>query len=92
MAELLRTAPERERTRLLTRWMQDAVADLAALDERPSPRAGLFDLGIDSLQALNLKRRLEGVTGLQLPDTLALDWPSIEMIVRVVIHQTGPGR
>jgi acyl carrier protein len=88
LAERLRGAPERERRRLLTRWMQDAVADLAGLAERPSPRAGLFDLGIDSLHALNLKKRLEEVSGLELPDTLALDWPSIEMIVNLVVVQT----
>jgi acyl transferase domain-containing protein/acyl carrier protein len=38
---------------------------------------GLFQLGMDSLMSVKLKRRLEAGTGLKLPGTLTLTYPTI---------------
>ena len=37
----------------------------------------MFDLGMDSLMAVELKRSLEAGTGLQLPSTLTFNYPTI---------------
>ena len=39
--------------------------------------AGFFDLGMDSLMAVELQRRLERGLGRQLPVTLAMDHPRL---------------
>ncbi len=45
----------------------------APLDET----RGLFQLGMDSLMSVKLKRRLEAGTGLRLPGTLTLTYPTV---------------
>jgi len=41
---------------------------------------GFFDIGLDSLTIVQLKTRLEGATGLTLPSTLGLEYPSISAL------------
>ena len=48
--------------------------DLLAADQ------GLFDLGVDSLMAVDLARRLERALGRQLPTTLAIDHPTVDAL------------
>jgi acyl carrier protein len=70
---------------MLTRYMQREVVQIAELAEPPSPHAGLFDVGVDSLTALALKGRLERETGLILPDTLAFEQPTIAALVELLL-------
>ena len=45
-----------------------------------SPQIGFFELGMDSLMALDLKNRLEKNLGLPLKPTLAFDWPCVQKL------------
>ena len=46
------------------------------ISETPGPREKLFDLGLDSLMAMDLKERLEADFGRLLPATLLWDYPT----------------
>jgi acyl carrier protein len=54
-------------------------------DEPPSHDAGLFDLGMDSLMSVELKRRLERGFGAQLPSTLAFNYPNIRALASYLL-------
>jgi acyl transferase domain-containing protein/acyl carrier protein len=77
------TAPE-ARAALVVDWLRGEVARVLGRD---TPGAidieqGFFEMGLDSLMAVELKRRLERAMGLTLPRTLAFEFPSVEALAR----------
>lgn len=78
---LASTAPG-DRGDLLVRLVRDEVAQvLGAGDPAGVPVAtGLFDLGMDSLMAVELRRRLERLSGLELPSTLTFNYPNVNAL------------
>lgn len=79
----LEEAPPEERQDLLTRQIQGLIAKVLGLDapELVQPRQRLFDLGLDSLMAVELKSRLESGLGCSLRSTLMFDYPTLEALV-----------
>jgi acyl transferase domain-containing protein/acyl carrier protein len=51
---------------------------------------GLFQLGMDSLMSVKLKRRLEAGTGLRLPGTLTLTYPTITALAGYLEEKLFP--
>ncbi len=84
LVDILReTAPDRREQLLL----DFVAAEVAIVLETPSDAplahdAGLFDLGMDSLMSVELKRRLERGFGAPLPSTLTFNHPNIRALVR----------
>jgi acyl transferase domain-containing protein/acyl carrier protein len=77
------TAPE-AREALVVDWLRGEVARVLGRD---TPGAvdlaqGFFEMGLDSLMAVELKRRLEKAIGLSLPRTLAFEFPNVEALAR----------
>jgi acyl transferase domain-containing protein/acyl carrier protein len=72
------------RQALVVDWLRGEVARVLGRD---APGAvdlaqGFFEMGLDSLMAVELKRRLEKAIGLSLPRTLAFEFPNVEVLAR----------
>lgn len=78
LVERLSKAPVQQRKRLLTNYLRDAVAEVTRVDAAEIREdAGFFDLGMDSLMAVELRRRLERGVGQEIPVTLVMDHPRL---------------
>jgi natural product biosynthesis luciferase-like monooxygenase protein len=68
-----------ERTERLTRWIQEGVAaTLRWRDGRlPDPARGFFEMGMDSLMAIEIKNRLQAELGIPLRATVVFNYPNI---------------
>lgn len=76
--------PQAERKAWLMATVRSHIA--ATLGQRNpeelEPRQRLFDIGMDSLMAVELKNRLEAGLGIGLRSTLVFDYPTLEALVR----------
>ncbi|OBG80641.1 polyketide synthase [Mycobacterium sp. E802] len=78
LVERLASAPVQQRKKLLTDYLRDAVAEVTRVDAAEIREdAGFFDLGMDSLMAVELRRRLETGLGHEIPVTLVMDHPRL---------------
>jgi acyl carrier protein len=53
-------------------------------------QAGFFELGMDSLMAVELRNRLERITGLKIRTTAVFDYPNVEALAEHLAAQTDP--
>jgi len=79
-----------ERKQLLIAQVQKEIARVLGLSEHESiePQQQLFDLGLDSLMALELRNRLQSGLGKSLSPTLLFDNPTLEMLVDYLASET----
>ncbi|MGB0973168.1 MAG: beta-ketoacyl reductase, partial [Mycobacterium sp.] len=78
LVERLTNAPVQQRKKLLTDYLRNAVAEVTRVDAAEiRVDAGFFDLGMDSLMAVELRRRIEEGVGKEIPATLAMDHPRL---------------
>ncbi|MGU3498287.1 SDR family NAD(P)-dependent oxidoreductase [Mycobacterium sp. C31M] len=78
LVEQLTAAPVQQRKKLVLEYLRDAVAEVTQVEAAEvREEAGFFDLGMDSLMAVELRRRLERAVGQELPATLAMDYPRL---------------
>ncbi|WP_099037849.1 type I polyketide synthase [Mycobacterium neglectum] len=78
LVEQLTLAPVQQRKKLVLEHLRNTVAEVTLIDAAEiREEAGFFDLGMDSLMAVELRRRLEHAVGKQLPATLAMDYPGL---------------
>ncbi|CAJ1496945.1 SDR family NAD(P)-dependent oxidoreductase [[Mycobacterium] kokjensenii] len=82
LVERLAAAPVQQRRKLLSDYLRDAVAEVTRVDPAEiRADAGFFDLGMDSLMAVELRRRIEQGVGKEIPATLAMDYPRLSDVV-----------
>jgi acyl transferase domain-containing protein/surfactin synthase thioesterase subunit len=78
---LQQAAPVRRRELLFAHVQEEVRHVLRVESSQPlDPRQGFFELGMDSLMSVELKRRLEASLGRALPQTLAFDHPTVEAL------------
>ncbi|THA60913.1 SDR family NAD(P)-dependent oxidoreductase, partial [Streptomyces sp. A0642] len=89
LREQLLAAPADRRSDLVTEMVQREVATVLGVSGPGSlsPKQVLKDLGLDSLMAVELRRRLSAESGISLPATLAFDYPTPDHIARLVLSR-----
>ena len=76
--ERLTNAPVQQRKKIMTDYLRDAVAEVTRVDAAEIREdEGFFDLGMDSLMAVELRRRIEQGVGREIPITLVMDHPRV---------------
>jgi polyketide synthase 12 len=80
---------EAERSREVLDVVRTEIASILDLGRPESlgPDRALKDLGLDSLVAVELRNRLQSVTGLRLPSTLLFDYPTSGALAKMILGQ-----
>ena len=78
----LQPLPEEQRQLRLTQLLQQALADLLGFPniEKMSIEKGFFDIGMDSLMAIELRNRIQSLLGCKLSETMFFDYPNIKKL------------
>ncbi|NEQ72619.1 MAG: type I polyketide synthase [Okeania sp. SIO2C9] len=75
----LETASLEERQEILTEHIRGQVTQVLGLSssQLPELNLGFMEMGMDSLMAVELKNRLQNQLGINLPETIAIEYPTI---------------
>lgn len=79
----LAAAPVGERPVILRAFVSEAIAQVLGFGDASTidPRQRLFDLGLDSLTAVELRNRIQAGLQCSLRTTLVFDFPNLEALV-----------
>jgi acyl carrier protein len=79
----LAAAPDLERRTILMDHVRSVLTRVLRFSESEviEPRRGLFDLGMDSLSAMEIKSSIEYALGCAIPTTALLDFPTLGSFV-----------
>jgi acyl carrier protein len=82
----LEAAPPGNRHSLLIRHIQSEAAKVMKLEpsQLPDPQKGFFDMGMDSLMAVELKNCLDASLGCSLPATVVFESPTIKDLAEYI--------
>ncbi len=88
ITELEKIVSEKRKDYLIS-FLQTEIAKVIGLDnvELPNIKKGFFEIGLDSLMAVEIKNRLEGYLNISLPSTLIFDYPTIEDVAGYLIME-----
>ncbi|MCY3736787.1 MAG: SDR family NAD(P)-dependent oxidoreductase, partial [Gemmatimonadaceae bacterium] len=91
--DLLSSLPEAAEAReeLLVSFLQGELQAVLRLSATPEPTVGFFDLGMDSLMAVELRNRLNRAFADQyvVPNTVVFDYPDIASLARHLAGELG---
>ncbi len=78
-----------EQILLIIEYLQEQVALVLGLDksQAPGPKVGFFQMGMDSLMAVELRNKLEATFGLALSTTLAFNYPNIQALSTYLLER-----
>ena len=85
----LRAAPPAAREPRLVSFLQREVQAVLRLPSQPAPTLGFFELGMDSLMAVELRNRLNRALEGEYtaPNTVAFDYPDIAALARHLLDE-----
>ena len=92
LVQRLRGAGDAEARTILREFVLEEVRQLLWLPSSPSPRTGFFDMGMDSLTAVELRNRLQRAFAgeVAVSDTVALDFPNVEELAEHLAEVLRP--
>jgi acyl carrier protein len=92
LRERLAQASVMQRAELLIGFVRDAVAAVLGVQQgdQIALETGLFDLGMDSLMTVELRRRLEQGMDRKLPATLTFNYPSVTALAGFLAREFEP--
>jgi acyl carrier protein len=81
-----------QRDELLIGFVRDAVAAVLGVpqSDQIAVETGLFDLGMDSLMTVELRRRLEQGMDRKLPATLTFNYPNVTALAGFLARELEP--
>ena len=87
----LREAPAAAPEDLLVSFLQQEVQAVLRLPTAPEPTVGFFDLGMDSLMAVELRNRLNRAFADEyvVPNTVVFDYPDIASLANHLVEELG---
>ncbi len=87
----LRGTPAGSREELLVSFLQQEVRAVLRLPATPAPTVGFFDLGMDSLMAVELRNRLNRALAdvYTVSNTAVFDYPDIATLARHLVGELG---
>ncbi|MEI2579699.1 acyl carrier protein [Scytonema sp. PRP1] len=86
--ERLEAAKQSDKEGILITYIQGEVAQVLGCDpSQLDPQQGFFDMGMDSLMAFELKKRLESSFSSSLPSTLTFESPTIKKLSRYLAQE-----
>ena len=87
----LRETPAAEREDLILSFLQGEVQAALSLPTTPASNVGFFDLGMDSLMAVELRNRVNRALAgsYTAPNTLVFDYPDIASLVAHLLDEIG---
>jgi myxalamid-type polyketide synthase MxaE and MxaD len=91
LAAKLATVPTGQRREVLVDFVRHAAAAVLGTDSAESVplETGLFELGMDSLMSVELKRRLEQGAARTLPSTLTFNYPNVAALAAFLDAEIG---
>jgi myxalamid-type polyketide synthase MxaC len=89
LARMLAAAPPRDRFELLSAQIQDHVVAVMGFppEDVPALDQGLFEMGMDSLLALDLKNRLQASLKRDVPAAALFDHPTIALLTDYILNE-----
>jgi acyl transferase domain-containing protein/acyl carrier protein len=89
LARVVADAPPRERSELLAAHIQDQVVSVMGFDPADAPELdqGLFDMGMDSLMALELRNRLQVSLMRDVPAAALFEHSTIASLTHYILHE-----
>jgi acyl carrier protein len=81
-----------QRLEVVTEFLQAEVARTLGMDGSTDVDTdqGLFEMGLDSLMSLELKKRIERAVGARLPSTLTFNYPTIDALAGFLLDAVVP--
>lgn len=88
----LAAAQAEQRAELVADHVRACIAAIMSLDspDELEPRQPLFDFGLDSLMAVEVRNQLEADFEIELGATLLFDYPTVEALVRHLVDDQLP--
>jgi phthiocerol/phenolphthiocerol synthesis type-I polyketide synthase D len=87
LVERIRELPAGDRQELLVNHLREQVAEVIGLNGLPDPRKKLFEMGMDSLMALELKNRLQKGLATEIRVTAVFNYPTIEALSEYLLGE-----